>query len=226
MKFTYFGHSCFEVETNGKKILFDPFISHNDLAKHINIESINPDFIFLSHGHTDHIADCTAIAKRTGCMVICSWEIYEWLQKRGLTNLHPMNTGGKWDFDFGSLKCVVAQHSSGLPDGSYGGSPMGCIIQSVEGAFYYSSDTALTLDMQLIPLWAKLDYAILCIGDNFTMGVADAIRSADMIQCKKIIGVHYNTFGYIKINTASAKTSFAEAGKELLLPEIGETINV
>ncbi|MFX6803734.1 MBL fold metallo-hydrolase, partial [Acinetobacter baumannii] len=89
-----------------------PFISLNDLAKHIKIESINPDFIFLSHGHTDHIADCTAIAKRTGCTVICSWEIFEWLQKRGLTSLHPMNTGGKWDFDFGSLKCVVAQHSS------------------------------------------------------------------------------------------------------------------
>jgi L-ascorbate metabolism protein UlaG (beta-lactamase superfamily) len=226
MKFTYYGHSCFEVETNGKKILFDPFISHNDLAKHIHIESINPDFIFLSHGHTDHIADCTAIAKRTGCMVICSWEIYEWLQKRGLTNLHPMNTGGKWNFDFGSIKCVVAQHSSGLPDGSYGGSPMGCIIESKEGTFYYSGDTALTLDMQLIPLWAKLDYAVLCIGDNFTMGVSDAIRSAEMIQCKRIIGVHYNTFGYIKINTALAKTSFAEAGKELLLPEIGETINV
>lgn len=205
MKFTYYGHSCFQVETNGKKILFDPFISHNDLAKHINIESINPDFIFLSHGHTDHIADCTAIAKRTGCMVICSWEIYEWLQKRGLTNLHPMNTGGKWNFDFGSLKCVVAQHSSGLPDGSYGGSPMGCIVESKEGAFYYSSDTALTLDMQLIPLWAKLDYAVLCIGDNFTMGVADAIRSAEMIQCKRIIGVHYNTFGYIKINTGFCK---------------------
>ena len=184
MKLTYYGHSCFAVETNGKKLLFDPFISANELAKDINIASIEADYILVSHGHFDHIADCIAIAQSTGAKVVCNWEIHEWLNKQGVSNTHPMNTGGKWHFDFGTVKCVVAQHSSSLPDGSYGGNPMGFIFTTEEGNFYYSGDTALTLDMQLIPTWAKLDFSVLPIGDNFTMDVADAVRAADFIQCK------------------------------------------
>ena len=125
MKVTYYGHSCFLVETNGKKLLFDPFISFNELAKDIDVNSIEADYILQSHGHTDHIADTVAIAKRTGAKVVCSWEIHEWLKKQGVENTHPMNIGGKWQFEFGTVKCVVAQHSSSMPDGSYGGNPMG-----------------------------------------------------------------------------------------------------
>jgi L-ascorbate metabolism protein UlaG (beta-lactamase superfamily) len=224
MKFTYFGHSCFQVEIKGKKILFDPFISYNELAKDVKLEQINPDYIFLSHGHADHIADCTSIAQRSGCKVVAAWEIHEWLNKQGIANTHPMNTGGKWDFDFGAVKCVVAHHSSSLPDGSYGGNPMGFVFTTDEGNFYYAGDTALTLDMQLIPLWAKLDFAVLPLGDNFTMDVADAVRCAGFIQCKKIVGVHYNTFGFIKIDTEAAKAAFAAAGNTLLLPAISESI--
>ena len=226
MQLTYYGHSCFSVAINGKKILFDPFITYNELAKAIDTNSIEADYIFLSHGHIDHIADCTSIAKRTGCKVVANWEIHEWLNKQGIANTHPMNTGGKWNFDFGTVKCVVAQHSSGLPDGSYGGNPMGFLFTTTEGNFYYSGDTALTLDMQLIPAWAKLNFAILPIGDNFTMDVADAIRCADFIQCKTVVGVHYNTFGFIKIDEAGAKTAFAASGKTLLLPAIAETIAI
>ncbi|MES2373669.1 MAG: metal-dependent hydrolase [Bacteroidota bacterium] len=226
MKLTYYGHSCFDVEIKGKKILFDPFITYNELAKDVKPESIEADYIFLSHGHADHIADCVSIAKRTGCKVVANWEIHEWLNKQGISNTHPMNTGGKWDFDFGTVKCVVAQHSSSLPDGSYGGNPMGFIVTSAEGNFYYSGDTALTLDMQLVPSWAKLGFAVLPIGDNFTMDVADAVRAADFIDCKTIVGVHYNTFGFIKINEAEAKEVFAASGKRLLLPAITETIDI
>ncbi|MBS1641454.1 MAG: metal-dependent hydrolase [Bacteroidetes bacterium] len=226
MKLTYYGHSTFLVEVGGKKILFDPFISYNELAKNIDIHSINTDYIFLSHGHIDHIADCIAIAKRTNAKVVCSFEIHEWLNKQEVSNTHPMNTGGKWKFDFGTVKCVVAQHSSGLPDGSYGGNPMGFIFTTTEGNFYYSGDTALTLDMQLIPLWAKLNYCVLSIGDNFTMDVADAVKAADFIKCNTIVGVHYNTFGFIKIDTEQAIKYFADAGKKLLLPKIGETIEL
>jgi L-ascorbate metabolism protein UlaG (beta-lactamase superfamily) len=226
MQLTYYGHSCFQVEIKGKKILFDPFITHNELAKHIQVDQIEADYIFLSHGHADHVADCVAIATRTGCKVVGAWEIHEWLQKSGVTNTHPMNTGGKWQFDFGTVKCVVAQHSSGLPDGSYGGNPMGFIFMTDEGNFYYSGDTALTLDMQLIPSWAKLNFAVLPIGDNFTMDVADAIRCADMIQCKTVVGVHYDTFGFIKIDTTKAMADFAAAGSTLRLPAIGETIQL
>ncbi|WP_207496630.1 metal-dependent hydrolase [Aridibaculum aurantiacum] len=226
MKFTYYGQSCFAVEIKGKKILFDPFITYNELAKDIDVDSIEADFILLSHGHTDHIADCVSIAKRTGAKVVASYEIHEWLNKQGVENTHPMNTGGKWHFEFGTVKCVVAQHSSSLPDGTYGGNPMGFIVNSSEGNFYFAGDTSLTLDMQLIPRWTKLDFAVLPIGDNFTMDVADAIVAAEFVQCDKVVGVHYNTFGYIKIDIELAKADFKAAGKELLLPGIGETIKL
>lgn len=226
MKLTYYGHACFAVETRGKKILFDPFITYNPLAKEVDMGSIEANYIFLSHAHVDHIADCIGIAKRTGCKVVANWEIHEWLNKQGIANTHPMNTGGKWNFDFGTVKCVVAQHSSGLPDGSYGGNPMGFVFTTGEGSFYYSGDTALTLDMQLIPSWAKLGFAVLPIGDNFTMDVADAVRAADFIDCKTILGVHYNTFGFIKIDEEEARKTFAASGKKLLLPAIGETIDI
>lgn len=226
MKFTYYGHSCFSVRIKGKNIVFDPFILHNELAKDIQPDSIEADYIFLSHGHADHIADCISIAKRTGCKVVANWEIHEWLNKQGISNTHPMNTGGKWNFEFGTVKCVVAQHSSGLPDGSYGGNPLGFVFTSEEGNFYYSGDTALTLDMQLIPGWAKLNFAVLPIGDNFTMDIADAVKSADFIQCNTIVGVHYDTFGFIKIDRKEAVTSFQASQKTLLLPAIGETIDI
>ncbi|HEX7846554.1 MAG TPA: metal-dependent hydrolase [Chitinophagaceae bacterium] len=226
MKFTYYGHSCFQVETNGKKILFDPFISANELAKDISIADIEADYILQSHGHVDHILDCVAIAQATGAKVVCSWEIHEWLNKKGVKNTHPMNTGGRWDFGDFAVKAVVAQHSSGLPDGSYGGNPMGFIVYGKEGNFYYSGDTALTLDMQLVPKWAKLNFAVLPIGDNFTMGYADAVEAAKMIDCKTIVGVHFDTFGFIKVDHEKASKAFETAGCKLHLPVIGDTINL
>lgn len=226
MKFTYYGHSCFLVETNGKRLLFDPFITPNELAKDINPDTIEADFIFVSHGHEDHIADCVAIADRTGAKVICSWEIYGWLGDKGITNVHPMNTGGKWDFGDFTVKCTAAQHSSGLPGGEYGGNPMGFIITSSSGSFFYSGDTSLTLDMQLIPKWAKLNFAILPVGDNFTMGYEDALEAAKMIDCKNIIGVHFDTFGFIKIDHNKAMAAFTNAGLRLSLPRIGDTITI
>jgi L-ascorbate metabolism protein UlaG (beta-lactamase superfamily) len=137
-----------------------------------------------------------------------------------------MNTGGSRDFGDFTVKCTVAQHSSSMPDGSYGGNPMGFIIYGKEGVFYYSGDTSLTLDMQLIPKWAKLNFAVLPIGDNFTMGYADAVLAAEMIGCKSIVGVHYDTFGYIKIDHEKAIKSFADAGCTLHLPGIGGTIDL
>lgn len=226
MKFTFYGHSSFAVEIKGKKIVFDPFITHNELARSIDINKIEADYIFISHGHDDHIADLIVLARRTNATVVGSFEIITWLGKQGLEKVHPMNTGGKWAFDFGTVKCVVAHHSSGLPDGSYGGNPMGFLFTTAEGNFYFAGDTALTLDMQLIPRFAKLDFAVLPIGDNFTMGADDAIVAAEFIQCKRIIGVHYDTFGYIKIDKEKVTKQFAKAGLELLLPAIGSSIDL
>ncbi len=224
MNISYYGHSSFGVEINGKHLLFDPFISPNELAKNIDIAKVNADFILISHGHFDHIADAVAIAKRTKAKVICCWEISVWLEKQGIENVHPMNIGGKTKLDFGNVKCVNAVHSSSLPDGSYGGNPMGFVIESNEGNFYYSGDTALTYDMKLIGEYRKIDFAFLPIGDNFTMGIDNAIIASDFINCKDIIGMHYDTFGFIKIDTKEATDKFSRAGKKLTLVKIGETI--
>jgi L-ascorbate metabolism protein UlaG (beta-lactamase superfamily) len=226
MKLTYYGQSCFSVLVNNKNILFDPFITGNELAKHINIAEIEADYILVSHGHSDHIADCITIAQGTGAKVVCCWEIHEWMNNHGVKNTHPMNTGGSWNFEDFKMKCVVAQHSSSLPDGSYAGNPMGFIVYSKEGNFYYSGDTALTMDMQFIPNWVKLNFAVLPIGDNFTMGAEDAAQAANLVKCKEIVGVHYDTFGFIKIDHEKAKQTFQKAGCTLHLVKIGETIDI
>ena len=226
MKYTYYGHSCFAIELQGKRVLFDPFITPNELAKNIDTSSIEADFILLTHGHSDHIADSVQLAKQTGALVISSFEVIEWLRKQGLENLHPMNHGGKKDFDFGSLKCVSAIHSSSMPNGSYGGNPMGFVITSRDKNIYISGDTALTSDMQLIPRWGKMDFAVLCIGDNFTMGYEDAVVAAKMVNVITVIGVHYDTFPYIRINHQQAKQAFANEGITLHLPAVGESIDL
>jgi len=223
MNITYYGHSCFGVEVNGKHLLFDPFITGNALAKDIDIRTIKADFILLSHGHDDHIGDAVAIAKRTSARVVSSWEIISWLGKQGIENTQAMNVGGKSKFEFGNIKCVAAQHSSSMPDGSYGGSPMGFVIESTEGNFYYAGDTALTYDMKLIGQYRHINFAFFPIGDNFTMGVDNAMIACDFVNCNKVIGMHYDTFEVIKIDKEEAVAKFSHAGKELLLFNIGES---
>lgn len=226
MKFTFYGHASFGVEINGSHILFDPFISPNEKAAHIDVNSLECDFLLLSHGHGDHIADAIPIATRTGAKVVSNFEIVNWAQSNGIENAHPMNHGGKWKFDFGTVKMVNAIHTSSFPDGSYAGNPAGFVIESEAGNFYFAGDTALTLDMELIGRYHSLDFAVLPIGDNFTMGVDDAVIAAGMVKADKIIGVHYDTFGYIVVDHKEAKQKFAEAGKELILLEIGESIEI
>jgi L-ascorbate metabolism protein UlaG (beta-lactamase superfamily) len=226
MKLTYYGQSCFAVEVEGINLLFDPFITPNELAKNISLDSIKADYLLVSHGHTDHIADGVSLAKQTGATVIGAFEVINWFAGKGIDKVHPMNIGGQWLFDFGKVRCTNAIHSSAMPDGSYGGIPMGFLIITNDKSFYYSGDTALTLDLQLIPRWAKPDFAILPLGDNFTMGYEDAIIAAEMIGCKNIVGVHFDTFGYIKIDHEKVKNAFKAAGLNLFLPAIGESIEL
>lgn len=221
MKITYYGHACFLLETKDNKVLFDPFISPNELAKHIDISSIEADYILLSHGHEDHVADAEAIAKRTGATIIAAFEITSWYAQKGIENLWPMNIGGQKRFPFGLVKFVSAVHSSVLPDGTYGGNPGGFVIENEEGCIYFAGDTALTRDMELVQDQFHLNWAILPIGDNFTMGVDDAIRACDLIGCDKVLGMHYDTFPYIQIDQEAAKMAFKKANKELVLLEIG-----
>ncbi len=226
MKFTYYGHACFAVEAGGKTLLFDPFITPNPLAKKIDITKVAADFILVSHGHGDHVADVVDIAKRTNATVIAPVEVGDWFEAKGVKNTMSGNHGGTIKTDFGRVKLTVAVHSSSMPDGSYGGNPCGFVIESKDGNFYYAGDTALTYDMKLIGETTKLNFAVLPIGDFFTMGIDDALRAADFVGVSKFVGVHYNTFPPITIDLAAAKKAAQAAGKEMLLPAIGETINL
>jgi L-ascorbate metabolism protein UlaG (beta-lactamase superfamily) len=223
MRVNYFGHSCFQLEVEGKKLLFDPFITENPLAGSIDVKSIQADYILVSHGHWDHVADLISLAKQTDATVIANWEIGSWLLKQGIKKVHQMNIGGHWIFEFGKVKCVSAVHSSSLPDGTYGGNPMGFLIETHSENFYYAGDTALHYDMKLIGDFKKMNFAFLPIGNNYTMGIDNAVIASEFIKCDRIVGMHYDTFDAIKIDHKEAKRKFELSGKELVLMNIGES---
>lgn len=225
MKATFYGHACIELEIGAKKILFDPFITPNTLAKNIDINLVKPDFILLSHAHGDHVADLFTVQKPKNALVICIADLQDLLADNGVDHVHTMNIGGGYNFEFGRVKMVYALHSSSTPDGRYGGNPAGFIIEAEGKKIYFAGDTALTLDMKLLAD-EHLDWAFLPIGDNYTMGPADAVKAAGFINCKNIIGIHYDTFPYIKIDHDKAVQSFKNAGLQLKLPGIGETFEL
>lgn len=225
MKITFYGHASLGIEIGGKHIIVDPYISPNPKASHINVDTLQADYILLTHAHGDHIADVETIAKNTNATIVSNAEIAGYYEEKGFTT-HPMNHGGSWNFDFGKVKYVTAIHSSSFPDGTYGGNPGGFVIEGEHKNIYIAGDTALTFDMQLIPLRTTLDLAILPIGDNFTMDVDDAIIAADFVECDKILGCHFDTFGYIEIDQKEAVKKFFDAGKDLMLLEIGASIEL
>ena len=223
MTIQFLGHASLLLTVDQIHILVDPFISGNPKASHIVLDDLKADYILLTHAHQDHILDAEVIAKRTGATIVSNFEIVSHYQKMGL-NGHPMNHGGSWEFDFGTVKYVNAIHTSSFPDGTYGGQPGGFIIKGEHKTIYIAGDTALTYDMKLIPLQFKLDLAILPIGDNFTMGVEDALIASDFLECDKILGYHFDTFGYIEIDHQKAIQTFFEKDKDLMLLSIGESI--
>lgn len=225
MKITFYGHACLGIQIDDINILVDPFITGNEKAAHIDINTLEADYIMVTHAHQDHILDVEAIAKRTNAVIISNFEIVTHYGKLDIEG-HPMNHGGQWDFEFGNVKYVNAIHTSSFPDGSYGGQPGGFIIESEHKNIYIAGDTALTFDMKLIPMQTKLDLAILPIGDNFTMGINEAILASDFVECDKILGCHFDTFGYIEIDHEAAKRKFFEKDKDLMLLEIGESIEL
>lgn len=224
MKITYLGHAALSLEINGKNIIVDPFISGNELASHIDIHSLKADYILVTHGHSDHVADVETIAKNTGAIVVSNFEIVNWFANKGIQG-HPMNHGGKWKFDFGYVKYVNAIHSSSMPDGTYGGNPGGFVIWNDEISFYIAGDTALTEDMKSIPATCPvLDFCVLPIGDNFTMGYEDACIASDYLQCNKVIAYHYDTFGYIVTDKEKADLTFRNKNKDLIFLNIGDSM--
>ncbi|MEN9555021.1 MAG: hypothetical protein RLZZ232_1307 [Planctomycetota bacterium] len=196
MKLTFLGHSAFQLEVAGKSILIDPFLTGNPQAS-TSAESIDADYIVITHGHGDHVGDAVEIARRTNAMVISNHEISLWLRKQGVARTHDMHLGGSHRFEFGILKLTLAFHGSILPDGTCGGNPAGLLFKTAEGNVYHAGDTALFSDMSLIGEEA-LKVAILPIGDNYTMGPEDAVRAVSLLKPAIAIPCHYNTFPVIE----------------------------
>jgi L-ascorbate metabolism protein UlaG (beta-lactamase superfamily) len=193
---TWLSHACFTIKTGKATLLTDPFISGNPLAP-VKADEVEADVILVSHGHGDHVGDAVAIAERTGATVISNFEIQNWMVAQGVKNVHPLHIGGGFDFDWGRVKLTIAHHGSSLPDGSYGGNPCGFLLELEGRKIYHACDTGLFYDMKLIGE-AGIDLAILPIGDNFTMGPADALRAVKLIEPKQVVPIHYNTFDIIK----------------------------
>jgi len=226
MEIKYLGHSCFLLNIDGARVLFDPFISYNSLASQINKEEIEVDFILLSHGHQDHTADAEYFAKKNNATVVAIFEICEWYKAKEIENVVPMNIGGKVKLPFGTVKMVTAIHSSVLPDGTYGGNPAGFVVETKEKTFYFAGDTALTYDMKIIAEQYRIDFAFLPIGGQLTMNIDDALITANWVGTNQVIGMHYDTFPAIQIDHQAALDSAQKAGKNLILIPIGETINI
>jgi L-ascorbate metabolism protein UlaG (beta-lactamase superfamily) len=226
MQLTYFGHATFLATIGGTRVLFDPFIRPNPLAKDVNVDAIEADFILLSHGHGDHIADAEEIAKRSGATILGIAEVAGYFGAKGIEVIGT-NLGGKVALPFGTVHCVAAAHSSSFPDGSYAGVAMGFVIKTNEGqTFYFAGDTALTYDLKLIKERHQVDFALLPIGDHYTMGVSDALVAAEWVGTTEVIGMHYDTFPPLVIDHAAAQAEAKAAGKNLRLLAIGETISL
>jgi L-ascorbate metabolism protein UlaG (beta-lactamase superfamily) len=201
----WLGHACLLFESDGRRILVDPFLNGNPKAA-IAADTVEADFILLSHGHADHLGDTIAIARRTGATVVANYELSQWLQKQGLSKVHGQQHGGGHAFPFGRVKLTLAFHGSALPDGSYGGNPCGFLLHFKDGTKVYdAADTGLFGDMRLIGE-EGIDLAILPIGDNFTMGPDDALRAVKLLQAKKVLPIHYNTWEIIAQDPAAWAT--------------------
>ena len=225
MKATYYGHGCYRLEIGKNKFLIDPFITPNELANSIDVSSIVADYILLTHGHEDHVADTEIIYKNTKATVIANFEVANWFQNKGIKHTIGMNIGGAYHVEGCAIKMVSALHSSSMPDGSYGGLAAGFIFvfeeDEVEKVVYFAGDTGLHKDMELVQEeFSFVDFAFLPIGDVFTMGVNDAIEAAYLVNADTVVPMHYDTFDSIKVDIEEAKIGFEEFRFEVF--NIGE----
>ncbi|NMB55890.1 MAG: metal-dependent hydrolase [Leptolinea sp.] len=225
-KVTWLGHAAFSLETEGKTILVDPFLTRNPLAL-ISADKVEADYILITHGHGDHLGDALNIARRTGATIISNAEICDWLAAKGV-KVHGQHLGGGFNHPFGYVKLTLALHGSALPDGSNGGNPAGFLITLKENGkkMYFAGDTGLFGDMRLIGE-EGIDLAALPIGDNFTMGPADALRAVRLLQPGLVIPIHYNTFPVIRQDASLwAKEVEAETSTKVKVLSPGESIDL
>lgn len=216
---TWHGHSAFTLDVNGSKLVIDPFLDSNPMAK-VKAADLTADYILLTHGHGDHIGDTLALAGRTQAPIVANFEICNWINAKGYGKTHPQYLGGGYNHPFGHLKFTIAFHGSGLPDGSYGGNPAGFLLNVAGKRIYISGDTALFSDMALIGK-GGLDLAVLCVGDNFTMGPDDSIEAINYLKPKTVIPCHYNTWPLIAVDIDKwAKQVLAETDSTPLVLDV------
>ena len=223
----WLGHSSFSIKTGNHDIIVDPFLDESPTSP-VKAEEVPADFVLITHGHFDHVADAAPIAIRTGAVVVANFEIGQWLQAQGVAEdkIVGMNTGGQVALAFGTLKMTVAHHSSSLPDGSYGGNPVGLLLNINGKRIYLAGDTSLTLDMKLIGI-EPLDLAVLPIGDLFTMGPDDAVEAIKLLNPARVIPCHYNTWPPIKQDAAAwADRVRSHTGAEPILLQPGGTFSL
>jgi len=225
MKLRYFSHSSFQITTsNGKKIVIDPFLDDNPTSP-VKSDEVDADFIVLTHAHGDHVGDAFKIAERCKPLFICVNELANYVASKGF-DAHNMHIGGAYNFDFGRLKFTIAHHGSQTPEGSYAGEPAGVIFTIDGKSIYHTGDTGLFLDMKLIGELTPIDYMMLPIGDNFTMGIDDAVKAVEFVNPKKAIPMHYNTFPVIEVDPNEFKQKVEAKGKECVVMEYGQEIEI
>ena len=228
MELTYFGHFAFQLKTKDHTLLFDPFITGNPLAEPVvSASDLKPDVILLTHAHGDHWGDTPQIMEASGALVVANYDITQYIQRvHNYSNVHPMNTGGQWTFDWGTVVMVDARHSSSFPDGSYGGNPVG-FVMNIEGKWIYNlGDTSPFAEMAWIGEDYDIDVALMPIGDCFTMGPKGALRAADMIKPALSIPTHYDTFPLIKQDPTEWASAMQAKGHATQVIRPGETITL
>jgi L-ascorbate metabolism protein UlaG (beta-lactamase superfamily) len=222
----YHGHSCWEIDDGTHRVLIDPFISGNPLAT-VKADSFGKlDAVIVTHGHGDHLGDAADIARRTGALAIANYEIVGYLEGKGCTG-HPLHIGGGYQFPFGHVKLTIAHHGSTGPGGEALGNPAGVVLTMGGKQIYHAGDTGLFLDMQLIgEAWGPLDVALLPIGDNFTMGIDDAVRATGFLKAKLNIPMHFNTFDYIKADPMEFARKVEAAKRRVTVVKPGNSITI
>ncbi len=221
----WLGHGCWLINTGGKTLILDPFLNDSPTAV-VKADQVKADYVLVSHGHFDHVADAASIAKRCGATVVSNFEICEWLGKQGVKSAEPMNLGGGISLPFGRVKLTIAHHSSELPDGTGGGNPSGFLLSLAEGNVYFACDTGLFDDMKHIGA-AGLALAVLPIGDRFTMGPDDALEAVKLLEPRRIAPSHYNTWPPIAQDAhAWASRVRAETRAEPIVLEPGGSIEL